>query len=576
MPKATKKASSGEKPTPAKSPKTAKAPVKGKAASGGARNRGAAAKRSTKKTTKGLAPREPELLAPEQTTEFVKIEKQLSVLGFFTASTNRISSKVVKIHIRTEEGERIEGEVTIKAPSGEHLPTTSDLDRYVVFLEIVNEIKRREGVVTNPVTFDTSEMNARLGIGDSGENYRETEEWLDRMSGTWIKSSVGLYHSGGSRKTWERTRGHVFNEVRQKGRQMADGSTAETNYVWLSDWQLANINNYYQISVDRNAYLGLKFDIGKALAVALQVWLYASEHRGYFAKKYEDLCEFLSITKHKYRSKILRQLQAPLDELVEVGWIREWELAESKRSDGFVIIFHHGDKYWNDRAILKSRKELSDTGSHGVLPAQAAASEPKQMSLLDSPALTPQAELAAAIAERGLEAGVAAALVRDFDTWRVMRARELLDNFDRRRAAGALTNPPGYLRDQLKRLAAEPAPAASIPTQSAQSSARPESERRRYRKAKEAARIWEEIAADVASGRAGIIGAGQRVHFIRDWLTPVAPLGVEDGELVLSVPNPTFISMLTSGAIARELDELASERGLGIRLELFTSEVSEQ
>jgi hypothetical protein len=42
------------------------------------------------------------------------------------------------------------------------------------------------------------------------------------------------------------------------GMEMPDGSTAERNYVWLSDWQIENINNNYLMPIDFETYRKLR------------------------------------------------------------------------------------------------------------------------------------------------------------------------------------------------------------------------------------------------------------------------------------------------------------------------------
>ena len=52
------------------------------------------------------------------------------------------------------------------------------------------------------------------------------------------------------------------------------------NYVWLSDWQLENVNNHHQLPVDFETYKKLKNDIAKTLVPLLQIWLYATRTKG--------------------------------------------------------------------------------------------------------------------------------------------------------------------------------------------------------------------------------------------------------------------------------------------------------
>ena len=57
---------------------------------------------------------------------------------------------------------------------------------------------------------------------------------------------------------------------------MTDGSRSDFYQVYLSQWQLTNLNQGYLLPLDFNAYLQLKRDISKALFGHLSVWFYAS------------------------------------------------------------------------------------------------------------------------------------------------------------------------------------------------------------------------------------------------------------------------------------------------------------
>jgi len=58
---------------------------------------------------------------------------------------------------------------------------------------------------------------------------------------------------------------HVFNRVVLTGQELPDGAVAQMNYVYLSDWQLENINTNYTFPIDFTSYRLLKRDIAKAM-----------------------------------------------------------------------------------------------------------------------------------------------------------------------------------------------------------------------------------------------------------------------------------------------------------------------
>src|SRR6185369_16325977 len=133
------------------------------------------------------------------------------------------------------------------------------------------------------------------------------------------------------------------------GMQMPDGSTADRNYVWLSDWQIENINNNYLMPIDFETYRKLRNHIAKALVPLLQVWLYASRNEGRFEKRYQDLCSILDIRYQKHRSLIKKQLGPSLDELQYYGYLASYKIEVTSDGRDYKIVADHGTKFFRDQ-----------------------------------------------------------------------------------------------------------------------------------------------------------------------------------------------------------------------------------
>src|SRR5215471_1429485 len=223
-------------------------------------------------------PDEENLLLPLRTPtskEVVRVEKNLNTFGFFTPSSKRLrsSSKRVVLQVRTDEGRRIQAKATI-FPVGEFgLPTTADQDKYFAFQKILEQTQKHNGLITNPVRFSSAAMIDILGMTHGGKNYREIWEWLRRMTLTGIESEGVVYFSG--RKKYARDLFHVFQRSVAVGEVLEDGTVAEENYVWLSEWQLENLNNRHTLPIDYDIYETLQLHTAKALVPLLQIWFYA-------------------------------------------------------------------------------------------------------------------------------------------------------------------------------------------------------------------------------------------------------------------------------------------------------------
>src|SRR5437016_4519887 len=80
-------------------------------------------------------------------TEFVKVEKNLASLGFFTPSSKRIRNAQEKSFTITTvaDGKRLELKGTIIPSAKYGLPITADQDKWIALCKFVTDILQREG-----------------------------------------------------------------------------------------------------------------------------------------------------------------------------------------------------------------------------------------------------------------------------------------------------------------------------------------------------------------------------------------------------------------------------------------------
>jgi hypothetical protein len=283
---------------------------------------------------------------------FIKIEKNLASLGFFTPSSKRIKgTKKKTITFERVIGERkVEARATI-LPSAEYgLPITADQDKFFALQKIVSDIRKRQGEVRNPIGFTSAELLRILGRRvTAGKNYDDITEWLKRMTLTGISSEGTVYFAG--KKIWATDTFHVFERSVSLGTEMPDGRVAEKNYVWLSEWQLENINNNHLMPVDLDTYRQLKNHIAKTMLPLLQIWLWTTRDSGQFEKSYDELCQMLNISRYKHISKIHEKLSPSLNELKACGYLADWKIYKDSASGTYKVLFFHGDRIRNGEAI---------------------------------------------------------------------------------------------------------------------------------------------------------------------------------------------------------------------------------
>lgn len=351
--------------------------------------------------------------------DFAKVEKNLASIGFFTPSKKKIKDLKKKriSFVRIIGSKRVEVSATI-LPSAEYgLPTTSDQDKYLAFMKLVTELKLREGIVRNPVGFSSRQMLHLLGIESAGGKvYDEITDWMKRMTLTGISSEGVVYFAG--KKSWATDTFHVFVRAVATGREMPDGTKADRHYIWLSEWQLENINNNHLLPVDLEAYRLLRNHIAKGLVPLLQIWLYASRNAGVFEKRYDELCEILSTRPYTAISRIREQLGPSLDELTTHGYLASWKVERTADLSGFKVLLVHGEKFYRE---MKIRQAASPGAS--MLPA----SDPQSSSAPPSPdpERPGEPDLLEEMRRRGIPQDVAGQLLRQ-----TPKGQEILDQLE--------------------------------------------------------------------------------------------------------------------------------------------------
>jgi hypothetical protein len=308
-----------------------------------------------------------------QAAAFAKVEKSLISLGFFTPSSRRIKSQKVKriTFTRVIDGKRVEASAEFHPSAILGLPITADQDKYLALHDIITNILQNEGKITNPIRFTSAELlrllNKRVR---TGKNYKDIYEWLDVMTATTIFSKGVVYEAGKQRFATDRF--HVFERAVSVGKEMPDGSIADANYVWLSEWQLENINQNFLLPIDLFTYRQLKNHISKALVPLLQVWLFASQRAGSFEKRYDELCEILSLQIYNAPSLITRQFKPSLDELMSFGYLKEWRIEKTSDRKAYKFVLFHGPKFHQDRRRRREQKNRAEP----IVIAASQSTEP--------------------------------------------------------------------------------------------------------------------------------------------------------------------------------------------------------
>jgi len=273
--------------------------------------------------------------------DLVRVEKSLHSLGFFASTANREVSRTIVQIFRRPNGQRIQAKAIIEGIPSLGLPTTADRDKYMAFMKIALDQREFQGQVSNPIRFTGADMIKLLRLRKGGFHYDEINDWCKRMVATTIMSEASIFLA--DRRQYATDIFHVFDRVVLVGEEMHDGTRSEFYQVYLSQWQLTNLNQGYLLPLDFNAYLNLKRDIAKALFGHLSVWFYASRGQS-IEKNYADLCQLLNIRAYPHISKARAVLEPSLQELMDIGYLSTWELLRTVRGQDFKLTLSPGKR----------------------------------------------------------------------------------------------------------------------------------------------------------------------------------------------------------------------------------------
>lgn len=270
------------------------------------------------------------VVVEEQQLDLVRVEKNLHSLGFFASTASKEVSRTIVQIIRRPDGQKIQAKAVIEGIPSLGLPTTADRDKYMAFMKIALDQREAQGQIANPVRFTGADMIKLLRLRKGGFHYDEINDWCKRMVATTIMSESSIFLA--DRRQYVSDTFHVFDRVVLVGEELADGTRSEFYQVYLSQWQINNLNQGYLLPLDFNAYLELRRDIAKAIFGHLSVWFYASRGQPVI-KRYQDLCRLLHIRAYPHISKARSVLEPSLRELTEIGYLSEWELTRSSTGE---------------------------------------------------------------------------------------------------------------------------------------------------------------------------------------------------------------------------------------------------
>jgi hypothetical protein len=149
----------------------------------------------------------------------------------------------------------------------------------------------------------------------------------------------------------------LYDGIIFKGKQLEDGTIAETNLLYLSGIYLQSLNSFYVKPTDYDYLQSLKSKIASRLYEILGVKFYGlrDKRENFICYRYSKLCQLLPVTPHEYISLAKQQLDPGNNELKETDFISKYEWSENGKED-WLIYYWPGERAKEEmkRAEIKS------------------------------------------------------------------------------------------------------------------------------------------------------------------------------------------------------------------------------
>jgi len=275
--------------------------------------------------------------------------------GYFDASykrrypTEREPSKIVTL----TDNRRIEIVPTQKYG----YPNAVDLDYKRALFRIIDEIaepterlyadgtKKTHYHIPQPISAHTKTFIRYAGRSPNPRERKILNDFLHRNAATRMH---GEFEDPKTRE-FKRADVSLFAEVMTKGENTDGGLETEQHRIWLTPYATRLYYWHRTRREDISFHTRLATPISKVLLPYLDGGWFAVFSNGgnRYTKSYATLCNFLSIAKYKYKSKILEKLDPSHDELRTLGYLEKWEYKKNQKGE-WSITWYPGDKWFDD------------------------------------------------------------------------------------------------------------------------------------------------------------------------------------------------------------------------------------
>ena len=278
------------------------------------------------------------IVVPEMAVEMVRAEANLLRFPLFALHTKGIRSlDGIRCSGRQQRhGKTVQFTFTATRNTSTLYPGPLARSVHLAFLSLLTEAG---SPAKQPITWTWRDLCRRMGVVCGGQIVRELKKAVLSTAGLLIRSESALYAKlEGKRIDTREEALHLYERVAFTGSTLPDGSVADQNYLWLSDWYRQNLDAYFSAPLDFALWkhLEARSAIASRLYEFLLVNFYSDAPALQF--NYETLTQYLPIKSEKYLSSARRQLGSAFELLQKSAIVGKVDWRDSKSGLAQIVI----------------------------------------------------------------------------------------------------------------------------------------------------------------------------------------------------------------------------------------------
>lgn len=217
-----------------------------------------------------------------------------------------------------------------------HYPGPLARAAHLAFLSIATE---RGFPLQNPIVWTWRDLCRRMKIANSGTIVRKLKVAIKSTARLSIETQQALYSKAdGSAICTNEQELHLYDQVEFRGGKLDDGTIADHNRLWFSDWFLTNLNALFTAPLDYSLWLSLDehSTIASRLYEILTLYFYRTSP---VRINYATLAQFLPVAPERYHSQAVQQLDPAFQLLMKAGVIKNVNWTTGKNEQAQIHLY---------------------------------------------------------------------------------------------------------------------------------------------------------------------------------------------------------------------------------------------